>query len=255
MKYILKGDEPPLLERFRTKNPNYTWDQCKKNTKRRNQIQQTLREDQGGLCLYCEIDLIPAEPDCEADFRVEHFHPKSDKSSGHNWDLDWSNLFACCHGGHNPNVSDAANRHTNPDVSCDIPKDNNILDDVILNPLSMPKSHALFDFDRASGSISVHHGNCELAGVDKVKAQATIDNLRLDADRLRRLRSAELNRVNELLRGLIEGGMSVAQAREHISKALLKRNGDNNWPKFFSALRSYLGQAAEQQLRRIGYIN
>jgi len=34
---------------------------------------------------------------------------------------------------------------------------------------------------------------------------------------------------------------------------LLRRDAEGRWPVFFSAIRGYLGEAAEQQLRAIGY--
>lgn len=213
-------------------------------------------DDQGGLCAYCEIDLAPAINGSEADLRVEHFHPKSDTSGSVNWALRWSNLLACCHGGSRPDVVDAASRYgrTKSDHSCDVPKAVKDLDGVILNPLTdIPASPALFAFQRAGGAISVDTSRCSAAGVPHIKAQATIDELGLNVPRLQRLREATLVQINQHLQTLITGGLPMDQARSEVAAALLRKNSNGHWPRFFSAIRSYLGRAAENQLTSIGY--
>lgn len=264
MKKVLKGADPQQLEHYRAAFPNNSWKQCTQGgttqtrkqavRERRQQIQQQLRTDQGGLCAYCEIDLKPAAADeGVADLRVEHFHPKSDKSTPHNWHLDWNNLLACCHGGSRPDVVEASARHSSPDHSCDVPKGEHDWDGLILNPLQLPAFPCLFSYQRTDGAIQVNRAHCQQAAVDENKAQATIDNLRLDADRLRRMRKGELDKINELLRQLVQQGKSVDAARAHLAKALLRKDSQQQWPKFFSAIRSYLGSAAEEQLRAIDY--
>lgn len=253
MKRITKGDEPELLAAYRTDHPHNTWTQCKNSRGRREQIQNRLRHDQGGLCAYCEIDLKAEDATGTADFRVEHFHPKSDKSTPHNWHLDWQNLLGCCHGGSQADVVNAADRASSPDHSCDVPKGANNWDTVILNPLDIPASPCLFTFDRSTGNISISEDNCHVAGVDIVKANNTIIKLHLDAQRLNRLRKAELDRVNDHLRALVGNGMAIDMARKKIAKNLMRKDADGCWPNFFSALRVYLGNAAENQLALNGY--
>ena len=254
MKNIVKGQEPTALANYVQANPTNTWEQCARSKTRREVIQKEIRLNQGGLCAYCEIDLKPADANGHADFRVEHFHPKSDTSSAHNWHLDWRNLLGCCHGGSQRGVTDAADRFSiNQDYSCDVPKADNNWDADILNPLSIPSSPALFSYHRTSGDMTVNTGNCQQAGVDGQKAQNTIDYLHLNANRLTRLRRAELNAINALFSGLVKSGMTDSDARVRLAQAILRKNNDN-WPTFFSAARSYLGQAAEEQLGRIGYV-
>jgi hypothetical protein len=52
---------------------------------------------------------------------------------------------------------------------------------------------------------------------------------------------------------LVKSGMTDSDARVRLAQAILRKNNDN-WPTFFSAARSYLGEAAEEQLGRIGYV-
>jgi uncharacterized protein (TIGR02646 family) len=253
MKKVYKGTEPDKLVSYRQNTPDATWDQCSKNNKnRRDQIQDKLRADQGGLCAYCEIDLKPKNATEAADFRVEHFHPKSDTSTLHNWHLDWQNLLACCHGGSRPDIVDAINRFASP-YSCDVPKGENNWDDHIFNPLYLPASPSLFRFNRFDGSISVDEGSCNQAGMDVTKAQSTIDSLNLDSIRLKNLRKSVLNQLNLQLQRMIDKGYSVDDARTRLAQAVLKKDHNQHWPAFFSAIRDYLGKAAEQQLVAIDY--
>ena len=253
MKKVLKGAEPTRLESYRVNNPTNTWEQFTGNRPHKKQVQEQLVSDQRGLCAYCEIDLKPGTNGDLTDLRVEHFHPKSDNAGPANWHLDWHNLLACCHGGSQRNVVDAADRFTSPDNSCDVPKENNDWDNILLNPLHLPASPRVFKIQRSNGAIQVDDDNCDAAGVDRVKAQATIDNLRLNATRLRDLRKAELNRINDLLRIEVSNGLTDDDARRRLAMALLRQNSTNDWPRFFTAIRSYLGSAAEDQLRSIGY--
>ena len=226
MKKVIKTNEPNGLKVWRTRNPNSRWNAFKKDKLALTEVQESIKSDQAGLCAYCEIDLKPAPRGAQADFRVEHFHPKSDNNSSHNWHLDWPNLLACCHGGSQKNVVDTAVRYSSPDHSCDVPKGSRNLDDVILNPLSLPTT-LLFKFNRSDGSIEVNQSNCLASGVSSDKAEATIDELNLDTIRLRRLRKVKLDSLNAQLRTEINTGLSLEQARIKLARAHLKKNSDN----------------------------
>jgi len=253
MKNIVKGAEPNALKQYVTAHPNNSWKQFTGKEPRRSAVQQQLVSDQGGICAYCEIDLKPAAGNTQADLRVEHFHPKSDKATGHNWHLDWQNLLAVCHGGSQADVVDPALRHTSPNHSCDVPKGNNDWDTVILNPMQLAANPCLFRFDRSTGAIQVDPHNCQTATVDIAKAQATVDNLHLDSARLRNLRKPVLDQLNQQLLSMVQTGMPLEEARQRLARVLLTKNANQRWPAFLSAIRHYLGEAAEQQLQAIGY--
>lgn len=253
MKNIVKGAEPVALAQYAATHPHNSWDQLRKDLPLRRAVQQRLSKDQGGLCAYCEVDLKPATDNGQADLRVEHFHPKSDQVAGHNWHLDWQNLLAVCHGGSQADVVDAAQRHTSPNHSCDVPKGNNDWDTTILNPLQVPSYPCLFQFDRSSGAMQVDRNNCQMAAIDAAKAQATVDNLHLDSARLRNLRKPVLDKLNEQLRNMGHAGIPLEEARQRLARATLTKNANQHWPSFFSAIRNYLGEAAERQLQAIGY--
>ena len=219
----------------------------------REQVRDQLRKDQGGLCAYCEIDLIESDNTGDADFRAEHFHPKSDTSTAHNWHLDWGNLLGCCHGGSHRNVADTGNRFTSPDTSCDVPKENKNLDDVILNPLFLPASPAIYQCDRSTGEISVIAANCQSLGVPEIQAQNTINELHLIAPRLNRLRKTVLDDLNSRIASRVAQGDDISATRTYFSKVYLNKNANGNWPKFFTSIRSYLGSDAERHLQNIGF--
>lgn len=253
MKNIVKGAEPLALTQYAAAHPHNSWEQFRDKKPRRNAVQQKLLVDQGGLCAYCEIDLKPANGNAKADLRVEHFHPKSDQTAGHNWHLDWQNLLAVCHGGSRPDIVDAAQRHTSPNHSCDVPKEDNDWDAIILNPLQLPASPGIFRFDRSNGAMQVDQHKCQIATVDIAKAQATINNLQLDSPRLRNLRKPILDKLNQQLRSMVQSGLPLHEARQRLARAILTKCPNQQWPAFFSAIRHYLGEAAEHQLQAIGY--
>lgn len=253
MKNILKGTEPALLRQYRINRPNQTWDKFKQRRSRRQQLKSTVIADQGGICAYCEIDLKGADNHGNADFRVEHFHPKSDDTTAHNWHLNWQNLLGCCHGGSCKNVLDAASRFTSPDHSCDVPKGDRNLSGIILNPLTLPAFPPIFSCDRASGELKTALANCQQASVSAAQATNTLDELRLNAQRLTNLRITVLNKLNVDMQRLIQSGMDVGPARLRLAGRLLRKDNNGHWPPFFSTIRAYLGNEAEQHLTQIGY--
>jgi len=252
MKKIQKAAEPILLKKYRHKTPDNTWDKFKEKRGRRQQLKQQLISDQGGICAYCEIDLKEANAHGNADYRVEHFHPKSDHSTEHNWHLDWSNLLACCHGGNNRTVVETSTRYTNPDCSCDVPKDSKNLDNLILNPLHIPAFPTVFRFDRSTGKPQVNE-DCVDAGIERKKIESTIFELRLDASRLNRLRKPLLDKLNEEVKLSVQSGLSIGDAKDQLARIHLRKDTNGHWPKFFSSIRSYLGNSAEKHLRSIHF--
>ncbi|MGW8462811.1 retron system putative HNH endonuclease [Pseudomonas sp. CLCA07] len=253
MKNTLKNQEPNELKNYVTTNPTRTWDHFKRSPARRKAVQLQLATDQSGICAYCEINLKAADHTGVADFRVEHFHPKSDASTPKNWHLDWQNLLAVCHGGSRPDVVEAMSRFTALH-SCDVPKGENDWDAVILNPLNLTSDYCLFKFDRSTGGMQVNEINCNSAAVCITKAKATVDNLQLDSPRLRKLRKPALDKLNDQLKLLVDNGRSLEDARSYLASTFLIKDSNHHWPAFFSAIRDYLGNHAEAHLKSTGYI-
>lgn len=263
MKKVCKSSEPQELSQYRNAQPHSTWDQFRKSrgNRRYKAVANTLKSDQGGICAYCEIDLKDRSTTAEKnDFRVEHFIPKSQTTPGHNYHLDWSNLLGVCHGGSVPDVVDAPDRFTAPDLHCDAYKDQSGIDrsQDMLNPLSIPAFPPLFTFSRdvdtsKNGTMSVLPANCTKSGISSQKAQHTIDYLNLNSNDLKKLRGEVLNTLNGQLRAERAKGTDIKEAIQKLCKIYLLKKEDGTWSPFFSTIRAYLGTEAEVFLQESNY--
>ncbi len=255
MKNILKSGDPDPLRIYRANNPTNTWEQFRRNKNRYIPVKDQLKKDQANLCAYCEIDLKErVSVDDVDDCRVEHFHPKSDDSSATNWHLKWDNLLATCHGGTQRKVVDAAERCTTPDHHCDAPKGDLDWDDLILNPLEIPSFPPIFSFARVENdNMSVNDENCDQCGVSIEKADNTITHLQLNAPKLCEMRKDLLDDMNDKMRAYLQVGLTIPEAQERLARAILRKDSNDHYPAFFSAIRSYLGSQAEAHLQAINY--
>jgi uncharacterized protein (TIGR02646 family) len=221
-----------------------TWKEFTADPRRREPVKKRLREDQRGLCAYCENRLVPE------DESVEHFVPKS---ADHARELDWSNLLLCCAGGERPLAEDLPDTSTRYDANslktCGRAKLGNPV--LILNPLEIPVFPLLFRFNSETGAIQPDEGGCRSAGLDTNLAAQTIAVLGLHTGRLNRARLAVLE---ELLSQLASDGtapaFSAERARE-LAARLIAATG--NLPSFFTTIRWFLGAGAEAHLTAIEF--
>jgi uncharacterized protein (TIGR02646 family) len=255
MKTINKGEEPNRFGAFRVVHPDALWERDKDSigeafrccSARYQETQQQLRTDQGNLCAYCEQDLLSGTNGALDDCRIEHFHPKSKREPGEpNWGLEWSNLLAVCCGGNQSRVVNPEERFdTEPEnYSCDVPKGNKILDEIILNPLHLPNLN-IWKFRRSTGSISVNEDLCTSLGLDVAMANRTIEEFNLNSPRLMRFRKTIIDNLNNRIKESLNRGKTIEQAISSIAISLFRKNRAGDWPSFFSAARFYLGQQAE----------
>lgn len=243
MKRVAKSDEPTMLSAFRLTSPGATWREFRAEDGAYRQTCRQLFSDQFGLCAYCEISLKVSDEELPRDQRVEHFHPKSPHSVAPNWALDWNNLLATCHGGSQRHLQDC-NRFTAPDLSCDAVKGDADLDDVILNPLAdISDQDHVFAFS-LTGAISV---DVRCPSALTAKAEATIEELNLDAQRLRRLRAEVVSALYDELEA--RGGPSDETLSE-MARALFEEGAP---PEFYSCKRYILRPASEERLRALGF--
>lgn len=263
MKACLKGTIPDLLVQYQTDNPNASWkrfkNECQQGYKN---VQQQLQKDQGNLCCYCEIDTKQGLGIGIDDFRVEHFHPKSDDNNpSDNWGLRWQNMLGCCHGGSEKYVTDTNDRFISEpsDRHSDVLKANFVWDNEILNPLEIPAFPILFQANRRDGSLSVHENNCRDAGIDTKKATNCLhpEKLNLNSSLLKSLRKAALDALNKQIDAALSAGLTIEDAKlnlENLAKTELQKDDKGHWPRFFTTIRSYLGKTAEDHLKNINYI-
>jgi uncharacterized protein (TIGR02646 family) len=190
--------------------------------------------------------------------QIAHFHPKGDNASGHNWALDWANLWFACKGGtqtwmqdedkYLPTISDNS--------SCDERKGGLILDGHILAPNEVPAYPRIFGYERGLDRLDIQPDEdaCADAGLDPAKVRNTINKLNLNCKRLARARHKELKGLEQAIAILIESGVDDPRA---VWQELVRRrfcgNDDRIWPRFFTLIRWRLGQSAEDYLRGIQF--
>jgi uncharacterized protein (TIGR02646 family) len=253
VKYIKKSAvAPQVLSDYLTINPLKDWDAFRSKVGRYNKVATNIKFDQRGICAYCEIDFLEkSSKNNVSDFRVEHFHPKSPHTPPPNWGLSWTNLLGTCHGGSQKNVVDAT-RFSAPNLCCDGPKKDFDWTNDILDPLNdIPAFPPIFKYSASNGEINVDSENCPV-GILK-KAEGSLSKLKLNLPRLMTMRLQIIEELGDLIESEINQGLTSAQAAEVVSTAMYKESETDNWPAFFSCIRWYLGTAAEERLKTIGY--
>jgi uncharacterized protein (TIGR02646 family) len=267
MKRIYKSSSPPKrLAAHLESNPQGTWQAMQQGDPPEGR--QTALDcrhqaalDQGKLCAYCESKIDSADPlRCS----VEHFHPKSDGLSGHNWGLDWQNMLVVCDGGQRASKEEPRIWPLPGNLSCDAYKNHVIqtgklpvnCEGKLLNPLDLPSFPNLFVFDRSSGHLSADvtaYNDLNLTDNCFSTTQALVENticmLNLNCERLagRRLQLVvNIDKNKEILRK--NGGSS-----KNVLDQLVKRYFSHKWPQFFTTIRCCIGQPVEDYLRTINF--
>lgn len=257
MKHIEKSPvEPERLANYREHHPRDTWDKFHKRDRvGYRQLKEQLLRDQHGLCAYCEISIRLSDNEDEVDdFRVEHFHPKSGtERSEHNYHLDWRNLLGVCHGDSQPYVAEARYRYASrvEDRSCDVPKSDKALENVILNPLEIPASSRLFKYDPFTGAMEVDEETCPRELIRK--ARRSVEELNLNCERLKRLRRAAMEVLQEQVDNSLQDGLSLDETMALLARAMLDPGPDGRYAAFFTCIRWFLGSAAETFLKQRNY--
>lgn len=245
MKRVLKSPEPQSLADFRAARPDAKWDEMRNDGEHYGltayeDCRAQIMEDQHHLCAYCECKLDAATPHkC----RVEHFHPKSDRISGHNWDLDWQNLLATCNGGESEGSPDTPL----PDnLSCDAHKKDAV---IAVNPLNLPAFPNVFSFDKSTGCLVPDLETCAEASVDADKLKQALAILNLNCLRLTRQRHSVFVAIERRKKTLREKRYTPKEGLAALAHSYF----DGKWPEFFTTIRCCLGQAAEDYLHSSKY--
>lgn len=268
VKRVLKGAVPANLQAFQQAKPQATWEELRSDPHHGGQtayadIRTQTHQDQGGLCAYCEIDIRDDDP---LKSRIEHFHPKSDKSSNVNWALDWNNMLAVCAGGsYKHGVVPHSMEPLSENLSCDAHKDRLIqqkklpeaCEGWVLNPLQLPVWPSLFEIDKFSGELRASEANCSAAApwsknqhpntatlIEHTIASLNLNCPRLCQARLVVVRDIERNKKKQRL-----AGVSSQQGLANLAQRYLLRH----WPAFFTTICLCLGSAADDHLQQIQY--
>jgi uncharacterized protein (TIGR02646 family) len=257
MKKVNKFDIPQKLEIYFANNPTKTWIDFKKSKNRYEDIIYKLKKDQGGVCCYCENN-FHQELTIIGDFRVEHFHPKSDTSnSNKNWNLIWSNLLGCCTGGNqnikNPDFLKERYIPNHQDRHCDVLKDNNNWDNEILNPLELPSFPPIFKVSN-NGEMIVLEDNCKATNINIPKAKNCLDEtkLNLNSPILKSWRKSVIDNLRNEMIETADIEFFMENIEDLLSTYLLK-DTNGNYSPFFTTIRSYFEEDAEEFLRLNNY--
>lgn len=265
MKRVARTAEPVELQTFREANPACSWDEMRNDAQGRtvySLVRSRLVEGQGGICALCEIKVSGDDPTL---CRVEHFHPKSDRSTEHNWALDWQNMIAVCTGGsQRHHVKPHAKEPLSENLSCDAYKDKMIqgrqleecCEGWIINPLACPAFPRLFFLEKSTGELFADREQCAEVHVEGNRysttqelVEQTIIMLNLNCDRLREARKTVLWHIEHHKKKLRDNGRTPQQGLDELTNRFLRRQ----WPPFFTTIRFCLGAPAERYLQEIGY--
>ena len=266
MKRVAKNETPrPLLD-YIAASPDATWDEMRDdNAHMGNQAAHACRDqavqDQKGLCAYCEQKLTQDDP---LRSRIEHFHPKSDKTAFHNWSLDWSNMLAVCDGGTRSTQEERLHHPLPANLHCDAHKDRMIqtgrlpeaCEGYMLNPLKIPAFPNLFALDKGTGYLEPDEDACanvvipgnvfdttaELVG-------STVTMLNLNCGRLADSRKRIVHNIDRNVKTIRQKGYPPSDV---LSK-LIDRYFGQGIPEYFTTVRCFLGVAAEEYLQSIGF--
>jgi uncharacterized protein (TIGR02646 family) len=245
MKRVIKGSEPQSLADFRAACPSATWEQMRNDALHGGQqayqdCRTQTTAEQHNLCAYCECKIDLSKPHkC----RMEHVHPKSNSSTGKNWNLDWQNLLATCNGGE----SGANAKPPLPaNLSCDAHKRNSVID---VSPLDIPAFPNIFTFDKSTGRLEPNPAACGQATVDASKLKHTMDILNLNCNRLARQRKAVAESIEQQKERLRNKSYSPQKGLSLLAQSYFQ----TPWPEFFTTIRCCLGQAAETYLHSVNY--
>jgi AAA domain len=140
----------------------------------------------------------------------------------------------------------------------DEPKGNNNWKGIILDPLhDIPTFPPLFEF-LEDGNMAVskacptHLQKQAQASINLLRLSPTPDKDRPDP-RLIRFRKAAITKLRQQIQAEVDGGMDFEAALAWFAEVNFPDSAAVTWPAFFSCIRWYPGDVAEQRLRAINY--
>lgn len=218
------------------------WERFRKSKKSAyKELLKRIKALQNGLCAFCETEL-KQWPHDSPDHQIEHFHPKSqacNATSAIDWMFTPDNLLAACAGG-----LSALNRlppiHEN--LSCGQAKGDQILDDIILKPSTLPLQPSLFTVTY-EGLLKVNAAHCAAVGIPVERAQQTIEKLNLNCPRLKTARRTVMEGLEAEEQALGIDKMNDAAATAALTamarRHLLPDRYTHCLPPFFTTRRSF----------------
>ncbi len=161
MKHIIKNKEPHNFTEWKNSG-------IRKYSKLKNplkkEVKNSLIEEQGGICCYCESSII------NKDSHIEHFIPQSHLECN---DLDYQNLFCSCQN----QLKKGSPKH------CGMSKDNSYEEELLISPLDK-SCESKFEYDMNGNIYPINDDNSAIYTIDclklnllKRKRKAVIDGI------------------------------------------------------------------------------
>ena len=214
MKYIQKQKEPSSLTAWNQKQSKKAsisnWSSFTKSVK--NDVYQSLLEEQGYICCYCGISI--SRKNCH----IEHYRPKSKYQD---LTFEYTNLIASCQG-------EDEIKPTRP-VHCGHKKTNWFDEEFMLSPLK-PDCASYFRYSGAGDILPANDPKKETA------AETTIEHLALNINKLRKMRRIAVDAVLEAIEGL------SSEEIEELAKGYQKVDSQGKNTPFVSAIAYFLDQ-------------
>lgn len=178
MKYIKKNPEPLSLTKWNQRRGGKTpdWKSFSKSVK--DSVYESLLEEQGYICCYCQRRISRRE--CH----IEHFRPKSVYK---NLIFDYKNLIASCQG-------EDEKRPTVP-VHCGHKKRAWFDEELMISPLN-PDCEQYFKYSSFGEIIATDDPEKQAA------AKTTIEKLALDINKLSKMRRVAIDAALAVMEGL-----------------------------------------------------
>ncbi|MDR2439426.1 MAG: TIGR02646 family protein [Planctomycetaceae bacterium] len=250
MKHIQKSQEPPKLNEYRQNNPNRKWENFRHDCQSGlEEVYVKLLEDQGGLCVYCEMKIS------KPNHQVEHFHDKSDDSDPNaikQWHLDWNNMWYACMGG-TKNTRNTAEYMLPIKDNCSCGQHKKKDDyKTIFPPQKIPAFPRLFTYKNEENGISIHADEklCIDAKIEPQQIEHTIDVLNLNCKRLCAARWAIIKPIYKRLENIQK---PFEQYKPLIKIFMGNKYKNGLWESFFTMIRWRFGEAAEEYLEEIQF--
>ena len=229
---ILGSAPPGLTQYLAPYHANQSWTDFRDQVgSSYNELRRALVDSQHWLCGYCETLLV------DDDTQIEHVIPTSASADAHDYDLDYTNVIACCKGGTAGNYFGPDTRQHDPDrvggTSCGQAKgDTN--DQLFLDPRNLPILRSLFRV-QSNGNIDADEDACKSAGTPAYRVKRTIEILGLNSARLKKARSDRWDYVNSIYQDYFEDTEVMTQA----ARLELLPNVNGILSRFFTTSRSY----------------
>lgn len=210
MKHINRKDEPQEFIDWKNLSNN-DWQPTYDNLQnpQKQAVFQSLLEEQGYICCYCERELR------DNDYHIEHFKPK-DNNLFPELQLEYSNLLCSCQ----------RNTQQGDPLHCGNSKGNWFDANFLISPLDQTCEQQF---------IYTEDGHIYPSTKNNLAAKTTIERLQLDIDKLVNLRM-------NILEPFIDDSLSTEELEKFVNGYLEKKENNNGkYNEFYTTIKYLFG--------------